>query len=139
MATAMAQKKLVDTVTGIQKNIHVKSYVADVPFPSLPSNPVSVQPVLVDSIAVPNPVVSSASSRSGTWVQVVEETKALGGLAVNRNILGLPKKQHIVLRGNKNISSSESGGLKVVPRRLSAFVGRLHIRYIGRTTEKIYG
>ena len=54
---AMAQKKLVDTVTGIQKNIHVKSYVADVPFPPLPSNPVSVQPVLVDSIAVPNPVV----------------------------------------------------------------------------------
>ena len=39
---AMAQKKLVDTVTGIQKNFPVKSYVSDVPFPPLPSNPVIV-------------------------------------------------------------------------------------------------
>ena len=101
--------------------------MSDVPFSPLPSNPVIVQPVLVDNIAVPNPVVASASSSSGTWVQVVVETKAMGGLAVNPNIPGLPRSQRIVVRGNKNISLSESGGLKIVPRRLTAFVGRLHI------------
>jgi len=111
---ASEQKRLVDTVSAV----HIKMAMEQVCTADVPAvNTTAPLPV--------SPVECTSQPYIDTWTTVAK--KAAASNAVMELLRPSPRvSKPVIVRGKKELSSSGTG-LKSVPRRITAFVGRLHI------------
>lgn len=123
---AAAQKRLTDVVSSMQgKLLQLPEKLSDQStreseFPALGVSSKAAQVNHVDNSSTLKALSAPAdnnTSNNSSWTHIVEAMSAAGGIQIP------PHKPvpHKVMRG-KNVSA----GPRVVPRRLAAFVGRLH-------------
>ena len=134
---AAAQKQLADTVNKMQlKMMTMPEQIAErvgstAEFPVLGAKPIdgqtkSLQP-LSSSINIGTGSSDLSPTVSNTWSDLVEAVAAAGGLQKPTLKPAKPTSPKVI-RGMKDVSSGPKG----VPRRLTAFVGRLDLN----TTEE---
>jgi hypothetical protein len=136
---ATAQKQLVDVVASMQQKMQslpeqVSARVSSAAeYPSLGrlSEPDVTAPLQLpvpqvsasDSANPPNASLS-VSTANNSWAGLVEAVAAAGGIQMPVRVPAKPAPPKIIT-GKKDVSTADNGP-KGVPRRLTAFVGRLH-------------
>ena len=116
------QKRLADAVAtamGKLKSTIIYSASA-MEFPPLTANAPTQLPT--DTQSSDN---GSNTPSPGTWSNMAMNLAASGGVTVSPSRETTDAGRRIVLRGSNTVASKHK--LKIVPRRLTAFVGRLHI------------